>query len=162
MTDRNLRIGHGFDIHRYSDDPNRRLVLGGEYFVGYRGLIGHSDADVISHACTDAILTAADLGDIGSMFPDSDPDLAGADSVELLGKAAGVVGAEGWNIINVSCTVVLDSPKIAPRRDVIQKRLSQAINAPVTVVGCRSEGVGALGRGEGIAAWAVALISRGS
>lgn len=153
------RVGQGFDVHCYSDDPDRVLVLGGEHFPEHRGLQGHSDADVISHACTDAILLAAGLGDIGSMFPDDAPSLAGADSVELLRKAATALRDAGWRVINVSCVVVLDDPKIAPKREVIQKRLSKAVAAPVTVAGRRSEGVGALGRNEGVAAWAVALVS---
>ena len=157
---RDLRVGQGFDVHRYSDDPRRVLVLGGERFPRQRGLHGHSDADVISHACTDALLTACGLGDIGTMFPDSDPALAGAASVELLASAADEARSEGWSVVNISCTVVLDTPKIAPYRTAIQERLSTAVAAPVTVTGRRSEGVGALGRGEGVAAWAVALVSR--
>ena len=156
-----MRVGQGFDVHRYSDDPQRVLVLGGERFPGQRGLHGHSDADVVTHACMEALLAAAGLDDIGGMFPDSDPDLAGADSIELLRRAAAAVRASGWHVVNVSCAVVLDVPKLSPRRDAIQNRMSRAAGAPVTVTGRRSESVGSLGRGEGVAAWAVALLSRG-
>lgn len=155
-----LRVGHGFDIHRYSDDPGRALVLGGERFEGCRGLAGHSDADAVAHACIEALLGAAGLGDIGAMFPDSDPVLSGADSIGLLAEAAAAVRAAGWAPVNVDCSVVLDAPMLAPRLSAMRSRLSQAAGAPVTVSGRRSEGVGALGRGEGVAAWAVALVAR--
>ena len=158
--DPGLRVGQGFDVHRYSDDPGRALVLGGQRFEDERGLEGHSDADVAAHVCIEALLAAAGLGDIGQFFSDSDPRWADADSVDLLSRAAAAVRDAGWNPVNVSCTVVLDAPKIAPRRDAMEKRLSQAAGAPVAVTGRRTEGVGALGRGEGVAAWAVALVYR--
>jgi len=155
-----LRVGNGFDVHRWSDDPARPLVIGGVVFDGERGLEGHSDADPVAHACIDALLGAAGLGDIGSMFPDTDERWKGADSVVLLEAAARLVRGAGWAVQNVDCTVVLDSPKLAPVREAAQARLSEAIGAPVTVKGKRTEGVGALGRGEGVVAWAVALIVR--
>ena len=158
--DPGLRVGHGFDVHRYSDDPGRVLVLGGERFEGHRGLAGHSDADAVTHACIEALLGAAGLGDIGTMFPDSDPALSGADSIGLLAEAAAAVRAAGWAPVNVDCSVVLDAPMLAPHLPAMRSRLSQAAGAPVTVSGRRSEGVGALGRGEGVAAWAVALVAR--
>lgn len=158
--DPGLRVGHGFDIHRYSDDPGRVLVLGGERFEGHRGLAGHSDADAVAHACIEALLGAAGLDDIGTMFPDSDPVLSGADSIGLLTEAVAAVRAAGWAPVNVDCTVVLDAPMLAPHLPAMRSRLSQAAGAPVTVSGRRSEGVGALGRGEGVAAWAVALVAR--
>ena len=158
--DPGLRVGHGFDVHRYSDDPGRVLVLGGERFEGHRGLAGHSDADAVAHACIEALLGAAGLGDIGTMFPDSDPVLSGADSIRLLAEAAAAVRAAGWAPVNVDCSVVLDAPMLAPHLLAMRSRLSQAAGAPVTVSGRRSEGVGALGRGEGVAAWAVALVAR--
>lgn len=139
-----LRIGQGFDVHPWSDDPGRTLVLGGVAFDAHRGLAGHSDADVVAHACTDALLGAAGLGDIGSLFPDSDPSLAGADSIELLRNAVEEVRAAGWQPINVDCTVVLDSPKLSPRRADMEQRLSEAVGAPVTVKGKRTEGIEAL------------------
>ena len=158
--DPGLRVGHGFDVHRYSDDPGRVLVLGGERFEGHRGLAGHSDADAVAHACIEALLGAAGLGDIGTMFPDSDPVLSGADSIELLAEAAAAVRAAGWTPVNVDCSVVLDAPMLAPHVGAMRSRLSGAAGAPVTVSARRSEGVGALGRGEGVAAWAVALVAR--
>ena len=155
-----FRVGQSFDVHARSDDPERVLVLGGVTFPGEPGLSGHSDADVVAHACIDALLGAAGLGDIGQMFPDTDPTLAGADSIELLRRAAAAVREAGWRPGNIDCSVVLDRPKIAPVKEQMEAMLTDAAGAPVTVTGRRSEGVGALGRGEGIVAWAVALVAR--
>lgn len=153
-----LRVGHGFDVHPFSDDPDRALVLGGVVFEDATGLAGHSDADVIAHACTDAILSPAGLGDIGSLFPDTDPALSGADSVALLRQAVELLHSQGGQVVNIDVTVVAEQPKLAPQRDQIQARLTATVDAPVTVKGKRAEGLGSLGRAEGIAAWAVALI----
>jgi len=153
-----IRVGQGLDLHPYSDDPERPLVLGGVTFPGERGLAGHSDADVVAHAVTDALLGAAGLGDIGQHFPDTDPALAGADSLELLRRAVADVRAAGWAPANVDCTVVLDRPKLAPVKAELERNLSEAVGAPVTVKGKRSEGIGALGRGEGALCLAVALV----
>lgn len=153
-----LRIGHGFDVHRFAADADRPLVLGGVTFKGARALAGHSDGDVIAHAVTDALLGAAGLGDIGQHFPDTDPTLLGADSIEMLQRAANVVRAAGWAPQNVDCTVVLETPKIAPRRAAIESGLAEAVGAPVTVKGKRAEGLGTLGRSEGVACFAVALL----
>jgi 2-C-methyl-D-erythritol 2,4-cyclodiphosphate synthase len=155
-----FRVGQSFDVHAFSDDPDRSLVLGGVRFDDAPGLAGHSDADVVAHACTDALLGAAGLGDIGQMFPDTDPELAGADSVDLLRRAADAVRAAGWRPGNIDCSVVLDRPKLAPVKAEMEANLSIAAGAPVTVTGRRSEGLGALGRGEGVVAWAVALVAR--
>jgi len=155
-----VRVGQGFDIHRFSDDPSRALVLGGVVFEGERGLHGHSDADAIAHAVTDALLGAAGLGDIGEHFPDTDPQWKGADSLMLLRHTVGLLTDAGWMVGNVDCSVVCEQPKLAPRRNEMQQRLSAAAGAPVTVKGRRAEGLGALGRGEGIACWAVAVIQR--
>jgi 2-C-methyl-D-erythritol 2,4-cyclodiphosphate synthase len=152
-----IRVGQGFDVHPFAADPDRPLVLGGLRFPG-RGLAGHSDADPVAHAVTDALLGAAGLGDIGQHFPDTDPALAGADSIELLRRAVADVRRAGWEPQNVDCTVVLEAPKLAPRRDEMQRRLAEAVGAPVTVKGKRAEGLGALGRAEGIACLAVALV----
>lgn len=158
---RDLRIGQGFDMHPFAKDSDRELVLGGVTFPGFKGLAGHSDSDVIAHAITDAILGAAGLGDIGGFFPDTDPEFAGADSVALLASAAQSVKDAGWLVVNVDCTVVLDAPKIAPVREEMQRKLSDAMSrAPVLIKGKRTEGIGSLGRGEGIACWAVTLLSR--
>ncbi len=153
-----VRIGQGVDVHAFSDDPGRPLVLGGVVFPGERGLAGHSDADVVAHAVTDALLGAAGLGDIGQRFPDTDPRWAGADSLELLRLAVADVRAAGFVPGNVDCTVVLEAPKLAPRREELQARLGAVVGAPVTVKGKRAEGLGALGRAEGIACFAVALV----
>ena len=154
-----IRVGMGFDVHPVSDDPSRPLVLGGVRFEG-TGLAGHSDADAIAHAAADALFGAAGLGDIGQHFPDTDPAWAGADSIGLLAEATRRVRAEGWVPGNVDCTVVADEPKLAPRRDEMQRALSEAVGAPVTVKGRRPEGLGAIGRGEGLACWAVAVVTR--
>ena len=153
-----LRIGHAFDVHPFSDDPDRVMVLGGITFPGERGLAGHSDADAIAHACTDAILSPAGLGDIGQLFPDTDPALKGADSIVLLTEAVRRVHEAGATVVNIDVTVVAERPKIAPRKAGMQDLLSDVVGAPVTIKGKRAEGLGALGRAEGIAAWAVALI----
>jgi 2-C-methyl-D-erythritol 2,4-cyclodiphosphate synthase len=152
-------VGQGVDVHPFSDDPNRPLILGGVTFVAERGLAGHSDADVVAHAVIDALLGAAGLGDIGQHFPDTDPALAGADSIELLRRAVADVRAAGWEPGNVDCTVIVDAPKLAPHRDEVQARMGEVVGAPVTVKGKRTEGLGALGRGEGIACFAVAIVT---
>jgi 2-C-methyl-D-erythritol 2,4-cyclodiphosphate synthase len=152
-------VGQGFDVHPFTDDPGRPLVLGGVAFPGERGLAGHSDADVVAHAVTDALLGAAGLGDIGQHYPDDDPAFAGADSLDLLRRAVVDVRAAGWTPGNVDCTVVLEAPKLAPRRAELEQALSDAVGAPVTVKGKRPEGLGSLGRAEGIACFAVALVT---
>jgi 2-C-methyl-D-erythritol 2,4-cyclodiphosphate synthase len=160
MNTANVRVGQGFDIHRFSDDPARPLVLGGVVFESEPGLVGHSDADAIAHAVADALLGAAGLGDIGQLFPDTDPAWAGADSIELLSQVASLLADDGWSVGNVDCSVVCERPKLAPRRLEMQQRLSEAVGAPVTVKGRRAEGLGALGRAEGVACWCVAVIHR--
>jgi 2-C-methyl-D-erythritol 2,4-cyclodiphosphate synthase len=155
-----VRVGQGFDVHPFVEDRGRPLVLGGVHFDSQRALRGHSDADVIAHACADALLGAAGLGDIGSHFPDTDERWSGADSVALLAEVARMVRAAGWEPGNVDASVVTDEPKLAPARPQIQANLSDAIGAPVSVKGRRPEGLGALGRGEGVACWAVAVVTR--
>ena len=155
-----VRVGQGFDVHPFAGDDDRPLVLGGVPFPGERGLAGHSDADVVAHAVTDALLGAAGLGDLGQHFPDTDPAFAGADSLDLLRRAVAEVRAAGWTPENVDCTVVLETPTLAPRRAEMQAALTAAVGADVTVKGKRAEGLGALGRREGIACFAVALVSR--
>lgn len=160
MSAIDVRVGQGFDVHRFSDDAARVLVLGGVVFDGAPGLVGHSDADVVAHAAADALLGAAGLGDLGQHFPDTDPRWAGADSLELLRSVATLVRDDGWSIGNVDCSVVCERPKLAPRRDAMQASLSAAAGAPVSVTGRRAEGLGALGRSEGIACWSVAVVTR--
>lgn len=154
-----IRVGQGFDVHRVGDDTARPLVLGGVTFDG-PGLVGHSDGDVIAHACAEALLGAAGLADLGALFPDTDPAWREADSIGLVAEVARRVRAAGWTPGNVDCSVVIDSPKLAPRRYEMQQRLSEAVGAPVTVKGRRSEGLGALGRGEGVACMAAAVVTR--
>ena len=151
-------MGLGFDVHPYGDDPGRPLVLGGVRFAGERGLAGHSDADVVAHAAAEALLGAAGLDDLGTLFPDTDPAWHGAGSLGLLSTVAGLVRQAGWWPGNVDCSAVLDAPRLAPHRQEMQRRLGEAVGADVTVRGRRTEGLGALGRGEGIACWAVALV----
>ena len=155
----NVRVGQGFDIHPWSDDPGRPLVLGGVLLPGERGLAGHSDADVVAHAVADALLGAAGLGDIGTHFPDTDPGWRGADSLGLLEHVVGLVRGNGWSIGNVDTTVVLEAPKLAPHKAAIEQRLSGVVGAPVSVKAKRAEGLGSLGRGEGVACLAVAALT---
>ena len=130
-------MGQGFDVHPFSDDPDRSLVLGGVVLSG-RGLSGHSDADALAHAIADALLGAAGLGDLGSHFPDTDPAYAGADSMELLARVADEVSRE-WIIGNVDATVILEAPKLAPYRLEMEHRLSGVVGAPVSVKAKRAE-----------------------
>jgi 2-C-methyl-D-erythritol 2,4-cyclodiphosphate synthase len=155
-----FRVGHGFDVHAFSDDPDRPLLLGGVHFHDEPGLRGHSDADAVAHACCDALLGAASLGDMGQHFPDSDPSHRGADSIELLRQVVGRVVADGWSIGNLDCTVVCERPRIAPRREEMEQRLTTAVGAPVSVKARTAEHLGALGRSEGVACFAVAVITR--
>ncbi len=134
-------------------------MLGGVVFDG-QGLTGHSDADVVAHAVTDALLGAAGLGDIGQRYPDTDPAHAGADSMGLLADSVAAVWADGWEVANVDCTVVLEAPRLASRRTEMQEALAVVVGAAVTVKGKRAEGLGAIGREEGVACFAVALLTR--
>ena len=159
-----IRIGQGFDIHRFADGPveGRVLVLGGVSFPGEPVLVGHSDADVIAHAAADALLGAAGLGDIGQHYPDTDPAWKGADSLRILADVAGKVTSLGWRIGNIDCSVVCEAPKIAPVREEMMRNLSAAAGAPVSVKGRRAEGLGAVGRREGIMCFASAVIMKES
>ena len=116
MTIDAIRVGQGFDIHKFTDDPDRRLVLGGVEFPGEPGLAGHSDADAVAHAVADALLGAAGLGDIGEHFPDTDVQWKGVDSLRLLAHVCALVNDAGWTIANVDTSVVCERPKLAPRR----------------------------------------------
>lgn len=163
-----FRVGLGFDVHPFvpssagSPDSGRPLVLAGVELPGERALAGHSDADVVAHAVADALLGAAGLGDLGEHFPDSDPHWAGADSTSLLASVVRLVGASGWTVVNVDCAVVLEAPRLAPHKAAMQARLSQVVGAPVSMKAKRAEGLGALGRREGIACYAVALLESSS
>ncbi len=156
-----LRIGSGYDLHRLV--AGRRLVLGGVAIPFDKGLQGHSDADAVAHAVTDAILGGAALGDIGRHFPDTDPSWKDADSIALLRHAAGVALAAGYGIVNVDVTVIAERPKIAPHADAMCRNLAGAIGvdpSQVSVKGKTNEGVGSIGAGESIAVHAVALLAK--
>ena len=157
-----IRVGQGFDIHRFveASDNDRKLILGGVHFVNERGLVGHSDADVIAHAVTEAILGACGLGNIGEHFPDTDPKWRNANSLTLLVSVAKMANDNKFEIGNVDCSVVCEQPKISLHRDEMQNKLSAAAGAPVTIKGRRAEGLGSLGRSEGIACWAVAIVTQ--
>lgn len=154
-----FRIGQGFDVHRFAE--GRKLVIGGVVIPHPMGLAGHSDADVLTHAICDALLGAAGLGDIGKHFPDTDAAWKDADSIELLKKVAELLRRGAWGVINVDATLVAEAPRFAPHIDAMRKRLAEAIGIDagcVSIKATTSEKMGFTGRGEGIAAMAVALI----
>jgi 2-C-methyl-D-erythritol 2,4-cyclodiphosphate synthase len=153
--------GIGFDSHRFA--PGRRLLLGGVEVPYERGLHGHSDADVLAHAVIDALLGAAGLGDIGEHFPDTDERFKDADSMQLLGIVVTTVIAEGLRVVNVDCTVVMEAPKLGSHRVDIRERLAEVLGletARVNVKATTGEGMGFVGRGEGVAALAVASLEQ--
>jgi len=155
----NVRIGQGYDVHALV--PGRRLVIGGIEVPHNHGLLGHSDADVLLHAITDALLGAAALGDIGRHFPDTDERWRGVDSAELLAQAAQRVRAAGWEIGNVDATVIAQAPKLAAYLPRMAERIALALSIGIAQVGVKAkttERLGFAGRGEGIAALAVALL----
>ncbi len=151
-----MRTGIGLDSHRLAE--GRRLVLGGVEIPYERGLAGHSDADVLAHAITDALLGAAGMGDIGQLYPDTDPAWKDADSMVLLREVAERVRAAGWAVEHVDVTVMLERPKLAPHREAIAASLS-AVLGSVNVKATTGEGMGFVGRGEGVAALAVATLT---
>lgn len=154
-----LHIGHGYDVHAFAE--GRRLVLGGVDIPHTRGLDGHSDADVLAHALMDALLGALRADDIGQLFPDTDPAYEGADSLVLLSKVAELVRERGWRIVDVDCTVAAQAPKMAPHRLAMRQNLARTMQVDVEQVGVKAtttEHLGFVGREEGIAAWAVALL----
>ena len=153
------RIGHGYDVHRLAE--GRRLILGGVDIPWERGLLGHSDADVLTHAVMDALLGAAALGDIGQHFPDTDPAYAGADSLKLLEHVAGLLRERGFVVGNVDATVLAQRPKLAPHIPRMRENLARAMGAEpaqVNVKATTEEGLGFTGSGEGMAAHAVCLL----
>ena len=155
------RAGIGYDAHRFS--AVRALVLGGVPIPGEPGLEGHSDADVVTHAIIDALLGAAGLGDIGRHFPDDDPRYRDADSIELLAQSTALVREDGWRVVNVDATVVCERPRLAPHVQGMTERLGESLGIPserVNVKATTNEGMGFIGRGEGIAALAVAQLER--
>jgi 2-C-methyl-D-erythritol 2,4-cyclodiphosphate synthase len=158
-----MRVGLGIDVHAFAaPDEGRRLVLGGVEIPSERGLLGHSDADVLAHAITDALLGAAGLEDIGHYFPDTDERHSDADSIELLREVRGLVG-RSWSVANVDAVVICEWPKIRDHREVMRKNLAAALGTEESRVGVRgttTERLGFPGRGEGIAAQAVCLLEQ--
>lgn len=153
------RIGQGFDIHGFSDDPARRLVLAGVAIDG-PGLVGHSDADVVAHAVADALLGAAGAGDLGTMFPASEQTWANADSMVLLARVMEAKITAAWEVGNVDITVIAETPRLGPHVVAMADRVAQVVGADVSVKPKRAETLGALGRGEGIACLAVTVLGR--
>ena len=154
-----MRIGHGYDVHKLIE--GRKLILGGIEIPFEKGLLGHSDADVLTHALMDALLGAAALGDIGKLFPDNDPAFAGADSVELLKSVCAVIADAGYRVGNVDCTVIAQRPKLAPFIPDMRQKLAKAMEVDVTAVSVKAtteEHLGFTGEGLGIAAHSVALL----
>ncbi|MBL8515491.1 MAG: 2-C-methyl-D-erythritol 2,4-cyclodiphosphate synthase [Betaproteobacteria bacterium] len=159
MAHPTFRIGHGFDVHRLV--PDRPCIIGGVHVPFDKGLLGHSDADVLLHAVCDALLGAAALGDIGKHFPDSDPRYKGIDSRELLRHVARLLADQGWSVGNIDATVIAEAPRIAPHARAMVANIAADVGVPETCVNVKAtttERLGFTGRGEGIAAEAVCLL----
>lgn len=157
----NLRIGHGYDVHRLAE--SRRLILGGVDIPWERGLLGHSDADVLTHAVMDALTGAARLGDIGKLFPDTDPAYAGISSLKLLAEVGRLLGEKGFDVVNIDATLLAQAPKVGPYRQAMAENIAAALGiAPeqVNVKATTEEGLGFTGDGSGMAAHAVALLEK--
>lgn len=154
-----MRIGHGYDVHRLTE--GRRLILGGVEIPYEKGLLGHSDADVLTHAVADSLLGAAALGDIGKHFPDSDPKYKGADSIELCKRVAELIASKGYKVINIDATVIAQAPKLAPYIERMRRNIADALDISsdcISVKATTEEHLGFTGEGLGIAAHAVCLI----
>lgn len=154
-----FRIGHGYDVHRLVS--GRDLIIGGVHIPYEKGLLGHSDADVLLHAVMDSLLGAAALGDIGMLFPDSDEKYRGADSAVLAKEVADIICGNGYSISNIDCTVIAQAPKLAPYREQMRENIAESLGIPVSHVSVKAtteEKLGFTGSGEGIAAHAVSLI----
>jgi 2-C-methyl-D-erythritol 2,4-cyclodiphosphate synthase len=155
----NIRIGNGYDLHRLVCD--RKLILGGVEIPYEKGLLGHSDADVLTHAIMDAMLGALALGDIGHYFPPTDPKWAGADSIMLLQQVQELIAAKGWHVNNIDAMVIAEAPKLKPHITAMRDRLAQAMNLPIDCVSVKAttnEGMDAIGQREAIAVHAVVLL----
>ena len=154
-----LRIGHGYDVHKLVE--GRNLILCGVEIPHKLGLLGHSDADVATHAVADAILGATRLGDLGKLFPDTDPAYAGANSLELLAQVMRLARERGYELLDCDCTIAAQAPKLAPHREQMRANLAQALGVGVESVGVKAtttERLGFVGREEGMAAWAVCIM----
>lgn len=157
-----LRIGHGYDVHKLVE--GRKLVLCGVHVPHELGLLGHSDADVATHAVADAILGATRLGDLGKLFPDTDPAYEGADSLRLLAEVMRLARERGYELLDCDCTIAAQAPKLAPYREEMRANLAHALGTDVASVGVKAtttERLGFVGREEGMEAWAVALLDDG-
>lgn len=157
----NLRIGHGYDVHRLT--AGRRLILGGVDIPWEKGLLGHSDADVLTHAVMDALTGAARLGDIGKLFPDTDPAYEGASSLKLLAEVGRLLREKGFQVVNLDATLLAQAPKVGPYRPEMERNLAAALGIQpeqVNVKATTEEGLGFTGDGSGMAAHAVALLER--
>ena len=157
----NMRIGHGYDVHRLV--AGRRLILGGVELPFEKGLLGHSDADVLTHAVMDALLGAAALGDIGQLFPDNDPQYAGADSIALLRRVGALLAEQGYAVSNIDATVLAQAPRLAPHIPAMRRAIADALGLDagrVSVKATTEERLGFTGAGEGIAAHAVCLLTK--
>ena len=160
-SDPGLRVGQGYDLHPYADE--RRLVLGGVEIEYARGLAGHSDGDALTHAVIDSLLGAAGLGDVGEWFPPTDATPRGASSLDLLMQVVAHLVQDGWQVINVDTVLVAQEPRLAPYRDAMRANLARALAIPIEHVNVKAtapERLGSLGRGDGVAALATALIQR--
>ena len=157
----NLRIGHGYDVHRLTE--GRALILGGVTIPYEKGLLGHSDADVLTHAVMDALLGAAALGDIGKLFPDSADEFAGISSLELLRRGKLHLAAAGYDVVNIDATILAQAPKLAPYREQMRSNIARELQIDVSRVSVKAtteEHLGFTGSGEGMAAHAIALLER--
>lgn len=156
-----MRIGIGYDVHKLVD--GRKLIIGGVLIPHEKGLLGHSDADVLLHAVCDALLGAAGLGDLGEHFPDSDPRYKGIDSLKLLTEVGKKIAEKGFKLSNIDTVVIAEAPKLAPFRDQMKKNIAKALSVSpdcINVKATTEEGLGFTGKKEGIAAWAVATIKK--
>ena len=156
-----IRIGHGYDVHRLVE--GRRLILGGVEIPFEKGLLGHSDADVLAHAVSDALLGAAAMGDIGALFPDNDPQYEGADSLKLLSEVVARIAAKGYSVVNIDATVLAQRPRLRPYIDTMRSRLADACGIDTDLVSVKAtteEGLGFTGTEQGIAVHSVCLIER--
>lgn len=157
----NLRIGQGYDVHRLTE--GRDLILGGETIPYEKGLLGHSDADVLLHAVMDALLGAAALGDIGHLFPDSSEEFRGISSLTLMRRVGRILASEGYRVVNIDATLLAQAPKIAPYRDKMRANIAKALQislSQVSVKATTEEGLGFTGEGLGMAAHAIALLEK--
>lgn len=156
-----IRIGHGYDVHRLTE--GRRLILGGVEIPCEKGLLGHSDADVLVHAVMDAMLGALALGDIGKLFPDTDSRYEGADSIALLERVTEIISEKGFSVGNIDCTVICQSPKLAPHIGKMRENIAAAADCDISQISVKAtteEGLGFTGAGEGIAAHAVCVLEK--